>query len=71
MKKIQFSGNDGAFSIGIRQACNRAAKDSKESADSVNSVKDTTTTAATGIAVDEKDANLLQMLLMPAWPKLH
>lgn len=38
------------------QACNNAGKDSKESADSVNAVKDTTTTAATGIAVDEKDA---------------
>ncbi|WPU94551.1 DUF4142 domain-containing protein [Mucilaginibacter sabulilitoris] len=39
------------------QACNNAAKtDSKESADSTNEVKDTTTTGATGIAVDEGDA---------------
>ncbi|MBB5397463.1 DUF4142 domain-containing protein [Mucilaginibacter sp. AK015] len=38
------------------QACNNAAKDSKETADSVNAVKDTTTTGATGIAVDENDA---------------
>jgi len=38
------------------QACNNAAKDSKETADSVNAVKDTTTTGATGIAVDEMDA---------------
>ena len=39
------------------QACNNAAKtDSKENADSANEVKDTTTTGATGIAVDESDA---------------
>ncbi|MDR6941860.1 DUF4142 domain-containing protein [Mucilaginibacter pocheonensis] len=39
------------------QACNNGAKtDSKESADSTNEVKDTTTTGATGIAVDEADA---------------
>ncbi|WP_183562036.1 DUF4142 domain-containing protein [Mucilaginibacter sp. SP1R1] len=38
------------------QACNNAGKDSKASADSVNKVKDTTTTGATGIAVDQGDA---------------
>src|SRR5689334_23058217 len=39
------------------QACNNGAKtDSKESADSANHTKDTTTTAATGIAVDQGDA---------------
>lgn len=39
------------------QACNNATKtDSKESADSTNAVKDSTTTGATGIAVDEGDA---------------
>jgi putative membrane protein len=39
------------------QACNNAAKtDSKENADSANVTKDTTTTGATGIAVDQGDA---------------
>ncbi|HMG11118.1 MAG TPA: DUF4142 domain-containing protein [Mucilaginibacter sp.] len=39
------------------QACNNAAKtDSKENADSANEVKDSTTTGATGIAVDQGDS---------------
>ncbi|MDN5285650.1 MAG: hypothetical protein JWR38_1924 [Mucilaginibacter sp.] len=39
------------------QACNNATKnDSKESADSTNAVKDSTTSGATGIAVDSVDA---------------
>lgn len=46
-----------ALSALMFQACNNAAKtDSKESADSSNAVKDTTTTGATGIAVDAGDA---------------
>jgi putative membrane protein len=45
------------LSAWIFQACNNATKsDSKESADSVNAVKDTTTSGATGIAVDSADA---------------
>jgi len=39
------------------QACNNGAKtDSKESADSANHTKDTTTSGATGIAVDQGDS---------------
>src|ERR1700761_6747774 len=38
------------------QACNNTKKDSTASADSTNAVKDTTTTGATGIAVDKDDA---------------
>ncbi|NHA07587.1 DUF4142 domain-containing protein [Mucilaginibacter sp. HC2] len=46
-----------ALSASIFQACNNGAKtDSKESADSANHTKDTTTTGATGIAVDKDDA---------------
>jgi putative membrane protein len=38
------------------QACNNTKKDSTAAADSTNAVKDTTTTGATGIAVDKDDA---------------
>ncbi|MEZ2337170.1 DUF4142 domain-containing protein [Mucilaginibacter sp. RCC_168] len=45
------------LSAWIFQACNNGAKtDSKDNADSANTTKDTTTTGATGIAVDQGDA---------------
>jgi putative membrane protein len=55
MKKISLVAMIALAALSF-QACNNAAKDSKETADSTNAVKDTTTTAATGIAVDANDA---------------
>ena len=55
MKKLSLVAMMAVAALSF-QACNNAAKDSKETADSVNTVKDSTTTGATGIAVDQNDA---------------
>jgi putative membrane protein len=55
MKKLSLMAMMAVAALSF-QACNNAAKDSKAAADSVNTVKDSTTTGATGIAVDQNDS---------------
>jgi putative membrane protein len=55
MKKLSLMAMMAVAALSF-QACNNAAKDSKATADSVNTVKDSTTTGATGIAVDQNDS---------------